>query len=217
MTRSVRTGKASAMSSSFSSSVEDRFQSSPGVGDGHARLRTTEGPPQPARASEPADTSPPSWTWSVRPTVPLFCEPISQCLRWTVGSLGSGFWNSLSRSRSCMWKVTKKHGRVDVLRMRFSARISQWLYFPPAGILEISVTQPTVSPSPVEDTGTLPLCPLSAQRVSWARVGAPAPYSPPFSPSPENPGSAGMDPAWTPALRPLPDVLQKTLTPCGHA
>lgn len=47
MTRSVRTGKASAMSSSFSSSVEDRFQSSPGVGDGHARLRVTEGHPGP--------------------------------------------------------------------------------------------------------------------------------------------------------------------------
>lgn len=108
MTRSVRTGKASAMSSSFSWSVEDRFQSSPGDGDGHARPRATEGPAQPARANEPAATSPPSWTWSVRPTVPSLRGPIPQCLRRPVGSSRAGFWNSLSRSTLCTWKVTKK-------------------------------------------------------------------------------------------------------------
>lgn len=59
MTRSASTGRASAMSSSFSSSVDDRFQSSPAgwgrsaphrPGSGRAQQRV---PPQPAPETEP--------------------------------------------------------------------------------------------------------------------------------------------------------------------
>lgn len=60
MTRSASTGRASAMSSSFSSSVEDRFQSSPGGWGwstqpmpGSGRPQAPRSHPQPALASEP--------------------------------------------------------------------------------------------------------------------------------------------------------------------
>lgn len=42
MTRSVRTGRASATSSSFSSSVEDRFQRSPGHRHGQLNMAGSE-------------------------------------------------------------------------------------------------------------------------------------------------------------------------------
>lgn len=133
------------------------------------------GAPRPARANEPADTSPPSRTWSVRPTVLLLREPISQRLRWTAGSLRAGFWNPLSRARLRTRNVTKKHGQVDILHVHSESPTG--LYFPPAVILETSVTQPTV-----EDAGTLPLRPPSARRVSWpGRVPLPLQPFPPFS------------------------------------
>lgn len=65
MTRSASTGRASMMSSSFSSSVEDRFQSSPGGwGQSPNTSHTQEDPrdegptPQPTLAKAPTETAP---------------------------------------------------------------------------------------------------------------------------------------------------------------
>lgn len=65
MTRSASTGRASAMSSSFSSSVEDRFQSSPAGGGGPGRaqgaaLCTPANQPPGASVAHPLDLAAPA-------------------------------------------------------------------------------------------------------------------------------------------------------------
>lgn len=67
MTRSASTGSASAISSSFSSSVEDRFQSSPG------------GP----RAQQDQGTGPPRWTPPLLDPASAEPRPAGPRPRWT--------------------------------------------------------------------------------------------------------------------------------------
>lgn len=80
MTRSARTGKASAMSSSFSSSVDDRFQSSPGRG-WHSQPHTCQAQQDPGAEWSPSPPSLRSLRKCRLPARPGLSNLLSCCFR----------------------------------------------------------------------------------------------------------------------------------------